>query len=435
MLKRFLPLSILILLIAVVITGCGGAAPAEEVAPTEEEAGPAPVEQVTISIWAFEGEEDFFPILIEAFEASHPNIKVEVTEIPEAEYTTKIDTALVAGEPPDIGFIYEPKWIAAGHFLPIDGMLEAMDLDVANYNQGAIGRDCIVNDRVYCLGTYTGAIMLFYNKDIFDAAGVEYPSPTVPMTIDEYVVMAEALTKKGATLEDSIWGADADIGVWWQDWSNFIGEEGRKIDGYVNDEATVHAFEKLAEIRNNGTVIGGADATSLEGVDLLATGQLATSIIDNILAIPMLEQSGFRWGAALVPVEEKGDEPWTTTWTDAFAVFTKSKHPDEAMQFLAYLFVEGNQLRLKDGDIPLDMTLADEWAGESEGRQEAAKVLEAGRPGIFVPGYWDVIGPLWDAFYGDMLEDGRPAQEVLDEYAPMMQETLDQAWETWESFQ
>ncbi len=432
--KKILATTTFILFVVLALTACGGGATPTEVQDLEEAKVPEAAEQVTLSIWAFEGESEFFDGLIAAFEEKYPDVNVEVTDIPEDEYTTKIDTALIAGEPPDIGFIYEPKWVAAGHFLPLDETLRKFNISVDDYNPGAMAQNCLYDEQVYCLGTYTGAIMLFYNKDIFDAAGVPYPSTTTPMSMDEYVAMAQAVTKKSETLEENIWGSDADIGIWWQDWQNFIGEEGRKVEGYTNDESTVHAFEKLAEIRNDGTVISGADAGSLEGIDLLATGQLATSIIDNVIAIPMLENSGFRWGAAIVPVEKKGDEPWTTTWTDGFGVFSKSKHPVEAANFVAFMGMEGNELRLENGDFPLNMSLASQWAGDSEGRQEAVKVLELARATIFVPGYWDVTSPLWDAFYGDILEDGRDVQEVLDEYAPIMQETLDQAWETWESF-
>lgn len=433
--KKILFVTIFILLSILALTACGGSAIPNEEQALEEENSPVVAEEVTLSIWAFEGESEFFNILIDAFEEKYPNVTVEVTDIPEDEYTTKIDTALIAGEPPDIGFIYEPKWVAAGHFLPLDEMLRKFKISVDDYNQGAMAQNCLYNEQVYCLGTYTGAIMLFYNKDIFDAAGVSYPSTTTPMNIDEFVAMAQAVTKRSDTLQENIWGTDADIGIWWQDWQNFIGEEGRRVEGYSNDQSTIHAFEKLAEIRKDGTVISGADAGSLEGIDLLATGQLATSIVDNVIAIPMLENAGFRWGAAIVPVEKKGDDPWTTTWTDGFGVFSKSKHPVEAANFVAFMGMEGNQMRLNNGDFPLDMTLASQWAGDSEGRQEAVKVLELARATIFVPGYWDVVSPLWDAFNGDILEDGREAQEVLDEYAPLMQETLDQAWETWESFQ
>ena len=54
----------------------------------------------TINLWAFEGEEGVFDELIKGFMTDHPNIKVEITDIPEADYTTKIDTALIAGKTP-----------------------------------------------------------------------------------------------------------------------------------------------------------------------------------------------------------------------------------------------------------------------------------------------------------------------------------------------
>jgi len=180
-------------------------------------------------------------------------------------------------------------------------------------------------------------------------------------------------------------------------------------------------------------VLSATESQSLEGTDLLATGKLATSIIDNVIAIKTLEESGVNWGAALVPVEQKGDKAWVSTWTDGFGVFSKSKHPKEALLFLAYVATKGQDARLALGDLPLNMTLADEWAGDSTGRQEAVTAIKQARPLLFVPGYWDTIGPLYDAFYGDILEDKRPVKEVMDEYAPQMQETLDQAWETWDS--
>ena len=66
-----------------------------------------------------------FTSIIDDFEAKHPEIAVEIVDIPESEYGTKVDTALIAGEPPDVGFIYDDKWIASGKFLPIGEKLEA----------------------------------------------------------------------------------------------------------------------------------------------------------------------------------------------------------------------------------------------------------------------------------------------------------------------
>src|SRR3954447_17343658 len=67
-------------------------------------------EKVTLNLWAYEGYTDFLPHLVEGFEKKYPNIKVEVTNIPEEQYTTKIETSLAAGQPPDLGFVYTNLW-------------------------------------------------------------------------------------------------------------------------------------------------------------------------------------------------------------------------------------------------------------------------------------------------------------------------------------
>ena len=423
-----------LVIFSMLLSSCGKkAAPTAAANPNAAQPAAPPEEPVTLNIWVFEGENAVFDELIKTFNTDNPNITVVVTDFPEADYTTKIDTALIAGEPPDLGFIYEPKWIKSGAFLALDDMVAKQGIKTADYNQGAWGRDCQLDGKLYCIGTYTGVILLFYNKDIFDKAGVAYPSATEPMTMDEYADMCAKLTTKSDVLEKKIWGCDADIPIWWHDWRNFISPDGRKIDGYVNDAATVHSFEALLKLRTDGSVISATDSASMEGTDLLATGKLATTIVDNVVAIQTLEKAGLNWGAALVPVEQKGDKAWVTGWTDGYGVFSASKHPQEALSFLAYMATKGQEVRLGLGDLPLNMTFADQWTGDSKGRQEAVNAIKLAGPNLFVPGYWDTTGPLYDGFYGAIIEDGRPVGEVLNELAPQMQETLNQAWETWDS--
>ena len=75
-------------------------------------------EPVTLDIWIFEGEEQLLPALEEAFEAENPNVNVEITLIPEDQYVVKIDTAMAAGSPPDIGYLYDRRWVKAGKICP-----------------------------------------------------------------------------------------------------------------------------------------------------------------------------------------------------------------------------------------------------------------------------------------------------------------------------
>jgi multiple sugar transport system substrate-binding protein len=394
--------------------------------------GATPGEDVTLNLWIFEGEETFLPALKSAFEDEHPEITVKITEIPEDNYVTKIDTALAANSPPDIGFISEPRWIKAGRVLPLDDVIETEGIDVSDLNQDAFA-GCLSEGKVYCLGSYSAATMLFYNKDLFDAAGLSYPPATESLSIDEYASLAEQLTQPNDDLSKRVWGGEAITPYWWMDTRTHFSDDGRTTVGYVNDASTVHMYEVLTGMVADGYAPSESQFELLGNTEILATGQLAMSITDNATAIPMLENAGVDWGVAPLPVETEDDAPFVSSWTDMWGVLS-SEHAEAAKLFVAFVGTTGNELRVEVGNsVPLDLTVAEElgWAEESAGRREALEVMGLAHPDIFVPGYWDVTDPLWDSF-ALVVEGDMTAQEALDDVAPEMQESLDRAWQTWE---
>jgi multiple sugar transport system substrate-binding protein len=395
---------------------------------------------VTLNLWIFEGEEGFLPTLKQAFEAKYPNVVLEITEIPEDQYVTKIDTALAANDPPDIGFVYggQKRWLKAGKFLALDELIAANGINTATFNQNALTSYCLYENKMYCLGSYTGAIMLFYNKDLFDAAGIPYPSATQPMTFDEYAALAAKLSQPNEDITQRVWGASGTgAPYWFMDERAMFSEDGRTVESHLNSEQMVHVFDVLTKMEIDGSAPSATDVATLGDADLLAQSKIAMSITDNIAAIPSLEAQNIRWGAAPTPVVD-GAQPWVSTWTDAFGVFSQSDHPEEAKAFIAFLAREGNRLRVETGGAyPLDNAVAEEtnWAGDSEGRKEALEVLKLARPGIFVPGYYELLGtPLGDA-YTNIVDGNVPPQQALDDAAAQVQDDLDQAWQTWEQIQ
>ena len=448
-------------LIALLLSACGGTATPPATAPTAEPpaaadataapptaadataapaadatAVPAPAasgDKVPLTLWIFEGEEQFLPKLKEAFEAKNPNITLEITQIPEDQYVTKIDTALAANDPPDISFIYEKRWLKAAKFLPLDELIAAKGINLKTFNQGIMQDSCTYEGKIYCLGSYTGAVVLFYNKDMFDAAKVAYPSPTKAMTLDDYAVAAAQLAKPNDDIQQRVWGtASAGAPYWWMDQRTEFSADGRKIDGVVNNEATVHTYDILSKMVKDGNAPSSSDMQALGDTDLFAQKK-AAMVIGDFSALSTLEAQGVNYGVAPVPAP-KGSDPWVPVWTDAFGVFSQSKHPNEAKEFLGFLATDGQRLRVQvAGDVPLDNAIADEvnWAGDKVGRKEFLQVIKLARPGVFVPSFWDVVGPLDDAFTA-MVEENKPAKEALEEVAPQMQDSLDKAWKTWE---
>ena len=424
--RRFGRAACIVAGLALVAAGCSSGG-------SDEGSSDTPGGQTTLNLWIFEGEETFLPALEAAFEDAHPDIDLKITEIPEDNYSTKIDTALAADSPPDVGFIVEPRWIKAGRMLPLDDIIESEGIDLSNLNQNAFD-GCEYEGKIYCLGSYSAATMLFYNKDLFDAAGLSYPSSTESMSVDEYAALAAQLTQPSDDLSTRVWGGEAATPYWWMDTLTHFSEDGRTTLGYVNDASTVHMYEVLAGMVADGYAPSESQSQQLGTTEILATGQLAMSITDNASAIPMLEGAGIPWGVAPLPVEQAGDAPFVSSWTDMWGVFASSSNVEAAKQFIAFVGTTGNELRVEVGNaVSLDLAVAEEldWAGESAGRQEALDVMSLAHPGIFVAGYWDVTDPLWDSF-SLVVEGDKTAQEALDEVAPEMQESLDQAWQTWE---
>ena len=395
-------------------------------------------EPVTLDLWIFEGEEQLLPALEAAFEAAHPNINLEITLIPEDQYVVKLDTALAANSPPDIGFLYVPRWVKADKILPLDETIAAHDINTDDFNQAALDGLCVFEGRFYCLGSYIGATALVYNKALFDAAGVPYPSATEAMTVDDYAALARQLGTPSEDVATRIWGAIAEPPHWWLDARNFFSEDGRQVVGYINDDATKHAYDVAANLVKEGYAPSGSVMQTLgtEGAeDLFLQGKLAMTP-GSSAELMSFEQAGIDFGVAPLPLEKPDDPPFSSVWTDGFAVFSGSDHPAEAMEFIAFLATEGQRLRVEvTGEPPLSAVAAEElgWAaqGNAEARQQFLQVIGAAGPGVFVPGYWDVVSPLEDA-YNLIVEGEATAAEILDEVAPRMQDTLDQNWTTWD---
>jgi multiple sugar transport system substrate-binding protein len=425
------------------LAGCGGQN-ATQAAPNSEpgtQATPGSnAEKIVLTLWVFEGENEYMPIIEEEYEASHPNIDLQITEFPEDEYTTKLDTALAAGSPPDLGFVYDLKYLKLKQFLSVDDLILEKEIDLDTFNQGALTM-CRYEGRLYCLGSYSGALMLFFNKDVFDAAGLAYPSSSQPMTLEEYAELAGKLTIPNTDLSKYIWGGFSAPPYWWIDQRTIFSEDGRTVENVLNSPSSVRMFETLTEMIKDGFApsqssidgVGIPGGINVAGNELLAQKRVAMSICDTTV-FTRLEEEGIHWGVAPLPVPA-GTEAWVPSWTDAWGVFTASQHPQEALDFIAFIATEGNVIRSTRLDtLPLDSAVAEKtnWAKDDEGRKQILEVIKLARPGLYFSGMWDVMNSGLDDTFLDIAEGQLNAQASLDQAVPTLQKALDEAWETWD---
>lgn len=422
-------ITILVAAMALVASACSGSDGSEgDVGETQGGTG----EQVTLDLWVFE-EEGFLATLEQDFEAANPNIDLNITAFPEENYGVKLDTAIAAGKEPDLTLYPGPEDIRKGLFLPIDDLLAEKGIDVSTYVPAIVEPgdelSCAWEDHLYCLGTFAGSVQMLYNKDLFDAAGIPYPAPWPPMTPEEFVDIACQLTDEG----EGVWGGAASDPLAYMPFDMLVSPDGRTAQGYVNGPEVVHQVDLLASAYERGCVPTSNILDPWEqGRDFFAQGKLAM-VITDFQDLPKVEKAGINYGSTAPPTPE-GVEPYFFVWTDSVGVLSSSEHPDEAVEFVAFLGNEGQRIRYETtGDIPLDLAMADQvnWAEGIPGREDGLDVLEHARPLGFVPERWDAYAPFYDA-WDFVLSGEKSAQEALDEVAPAIQENLDEAWEDWE---
>jgi multiple sugar transport system substrate-binding protein len=408
---------------ALALSGCGGSGTNDPPEAGGKVTG-------TVTMWYLEDPKPaWLKAVKKGFEAKYPGTTVEMTEVPEDGYVTKVDTALLAKRPPDVGFAYESRWMKAGSVIDLDAAIKRYGVDTKNMNEVALS-ECELDGKLYCLGSLTGSVVLLYNKDLFDKAKVPYPSADEPMSIDEYGEVSRKLAKALPGVKGSVAGAP----FTWAGRTTHFSSDGREIAGQLDDDATIHMYEVLAGLMEDEVSPLPEDAELVPPSDMLGAGDVAMGVTDMEYAANSMAAADIRWGAAPPPVERKGDASFVFVGTDKYGVFRDGENPTAGQALVAYIATEGNRLRIDVGDQPpLDATMLGEWAGDDPGRKEVVEVLSTStEPGLFVPGFWEVTASLLD-LYAQMGNGEADPRGALEEDAPKAQEKLDREWRTWEN--
>ncbi len=399
-----------------------------------DDQGTGSEEPVTLDYWVFEsgGLVGSFLEQLEAdFKAENPNVTINITAYPEENYGVKLDTAIAAGKEPDLVLVFGPEQMREGLLLPLDDMIEEHNIDLSTFVPSIVEPgdefSCAYEDSIYCLGSYAGSVQMLYNKDLFDAAGIEHPAAFPPMTPEEFVEIACQLTDEA----NGVWGGAASDPLAYAPWETFFSDDGRTA--LFNSPEAVQQFEILASGYERGCLPTSNVLDPWEqGRDYFSRGELAM-VITDFQDLDKVEKAGINYGTTASPTPA-GEEPYFFVWTDSVGVMATTEHPQEAKDFIAFLATRGQELRVEtSGDMPLDLQIAEQvnWAIGIPGREDGLEVLSHARTAVFVPNRWDVIGPYYDA-WGYVVGGERAAQDALNDANAAIQENLDKAWEDWE---
>lgn len=276
---------------------------------------------------------------IKIFESQHPNIKINYTPgLSGAEYTAKLLTAAASKTMPDVVFMGTHDYRT---FVSKGALVDITDKFNADYplDDFIDSSKTIMNvdGRVYGISSCTVSPIAYYNKDVFDAAGMPYPSadPAEAWTIDEFREVAKKLTT------DDVYGCYGLEVVANTMSAQVISNGGKRFsDDFKQSAMNSPEVKEVYEIIRDIRVVDGSapDATTLDSVgmtpaQMLETGKVAI-LIDGSWALQELAASGMNIGMAPLPSYGK---VMTTGQAHLHSISANSPHQEEAWEFIKFL--------------------------------------------------------------------------------------------------
>lgn len=349
--KQFLPAVLTAALSAAYLAGCGAksaALPAEKPGNTGSSKDP-----VTLSFYVWNAGESYVADVIDAFNAMHQDIRVELHYLGDDDYEGDLASVLTAGDAdlfgckgmsPLIHFIEEGRVLDISDYVS-EGSLDG-SLDLTAF--GSMFNDITYQGKYYSLPSRTTCWELYYNKDLFDAANLPYPTQ---MTWSEYAKLSSFLTDPASDV----------YGGYWVNWvPNFYAiQQGSyliddNLDANRASLALLHRLmsEDCSHVPYDSII--NAEDPSRDVYQQFENGKVAMVPQGEwMLKILLEDKATVNWDIAPMPVpNESGDG---TTWGQyQFISVTKScKNPDAAFTFIKFFCgKEGSAIRAQNAIIP-----------------------------------------------------------------------------------
>ncbi len=276
---------------------------------------------------------------IVGFEEQYPNINIEVVEISPDEYANKLNAMVIAGNEPDVIIAWESdikRYIDNGIIIELNDYIDetdafVMDDLVTNIN--------IMNDEgvsgVYGLPWCYAVALLYYNKDMFDEAGISYP--TDDWTWQDFEDAAVALTKRDTDGKVTQWGASG-VALW-DEMAGAAGDDIANMDGkLLFGNGLRRALEYQYKLTHDLKVIP-EPVTGASIIDPFASGTTAMSKSGSWF-IPNYKDLDFKWDIALLPMDKRH---YSTLFTGWYTIASKSKNKDAAWKFIEYMMSDEGQ--------------------------------------------------------------------------------------------
>jgi multiple sugar transport system substrate-binding protein len=416
-----------LLLIAALLVACGGGGTtptATDTGPDMSPTGAPPMQEgdatrISLMGWASsDAENTRLQAVVDTFNANNADIQVVLNLVPE--YDTRLQTSLAGGSPPDVFYIDSfrlPDFVKAGVLEPAEGRLDNPD-DFYPSLRAAF----TIDDTFYCPPKDFSTLALQYNKDMFDAAGVDYPTPD--WTWDDLRAAAMTLSDPDAGVYGMVLNAD------FARWAAFLYQSGATVADAdfsrmtINSPEAAEAADFYVNMVLDGYAAQPADLDSGWNGEAFGKQRVAMSMEGNWIVSYLADQfPEVNYGVTELPAGPGGKA--TMAFTVCYGVPAGGQNKEASFRLVNYLTGPEGMKEWTDLGLamPTRASLRDGWLAAFPDLEPFLDGAEYARPWQFRPGFQDVLDTINNGLQQAMVGSILP-EDVLDDAERVGNEVL-----------
>ena len=375
-----------------------------------------PAASIEYSIWGDPAEIDSQTKLVESFEAVNPTIDVKVSVADWDSYWEKLLTGLAGGAAPDVfamdGPLF-PDYQARDVLLDLQPLIERDGYDLSQLADQGVGVFKTAEGAQFGLPRDLNVVVLYYNKKMFDAAGIPYPDDTWDWA--KLIEVGKQLTldtnSDGTTDQWGLYTETSDMeNYWlslvWQNGGDFFAADGKSTA--LTTDQSAGGIQFLQDLIYKEKILA-EPAIFADLGDAFEQG-LAAMEVNGSWLVPTHQAAGIDLGIAPIPSGPSG------------------KAPDAAWEFVKYLASPPAQEQLMQLKASLPVSkevLAGPYATSFDGAQVFADSLAYAKAKPSFAGYEEYTGILQTELDENVFNaNNKTAKEAVDTVAPQLDALL-----------
>ena len=281
--------------------------------------------------------------LVDAFGDAQPDVEVELIHIPDqGDYRERLGNDFAAGTPADVVLINYRRFAPfaeAGALEPLGPYLADSDVIAEEDFYPEAIEPFMYDGELMCIPQNLSSLVVYYNKALFDEAGLEYPADD--WTWDEFLETARALTNDtdgdgtndqfGLGTEASIFRVAPFI---WQNGGELVDDEANPTTLTIDTPEALEAITFFVELQTVHHVVPNAAEEGSEDSETRFQNGRTAMFLNSRRGVPTYREiSGFDWDVAALP---QGKEAAGILHSDAFCMPSVAEDKDAVWAFIEF---------------------------------------------------------------------------------------------------